>query len=125
MSVDRARRMQAEGLAELALPEEWTPEHLVLAALARCSLASLAFHVRRAELDFVASATASGAVARREDGGWGFAEIECSLEVELEPALHREKLTALVARAERGCFVGASLAPRPRYRWQVNGEKVG
>ncbi|MBA3413102.1 MAG: OsmC family protein [Actinobacteria bacterium] len=122
--MDRARRMQAEGLAELALPEQWTPEHLVLAALARCSLASLAFHVRRAELDFVASATASGAVARREDGGWGFVDLECALDVELEPALPQEELSALVARAERGCFVGASLSPRPQYRWQLNGQRL-
>ena len=31
------------------------------------------------------------------------------------------ELAALLAKAERDCFVGASLKPSPRYRWRVNG----
>jgi methylmalonyl-CoA mutase cobalamin-binding subunit len=30
----------------------------------------------------------------------------------------------LVAKAERDCFVGASLTARPRYHWTVNGEEL-
>jgi len=30
----------------------------------------------------------------------------------------------LLARAQRDCFVGASLTARPRYEWRVNGELV-
>jgi hypothetical protein len=30
----------------------------------------------------------------------------------------------LVARAEKGCFVGNSLVARPSYHWTVNGEEV-
>jgi hypothetical protein len=51
-------------------------------------------------------------------------ELDVEIDLELEPAPPREELTALLAKAERDCFVGASLEPSPRYRWQVNGAQV-
>jgi hypothetical protein len=32
-----------------------------------------------------------------------------------------DELPALLSKAERDCFIGASLKPSPRYRWRVNG----
>ena len=125
VALDRAGRLTAEGRSQLALEQPWTPEHLLLAGLAICSVASLAYHARRANLDLTASATASGTVApREEDGRYAFVEVDCHVEAELDPALPGEELTALLAKAERGCFVGASLTARPRYRWIVNGEEA-
>ena len=43
------------------------------------------------------------------------------LDLELDPAPPGEELAALLAKAERDCFVGASLKPSPRYNWRVNG----
>jgi len=43
---------------------------------------------------------------------------------ELEPEPSAEELRALVAKAERDCFVGASLTVKPAYRWRVNGADV-
>ena len=97
----------------------WTPEDLVLAALARCSLAALAHHAGKDGISVEASATARGAVSRREDGSWGFVEIECAVDARLDPG--PADTADLIARAERGCFVGASLDPPPRYAWTVNG----
>lgn len=42
----------------------------------------------------------------------------------MEPVPPGDELAALIAKAERDCFVGASLDPPPRYRWRVNGEDV-
>ncbi len=124
-AVDRAGRVSAEGGVAVELPPEWSPEALVLAGLARCTLASLAYHARRAELDLVASASASGAVTRREaDGRYAFVELTCRIEAEVDPAPPGEELRALIAKAERDCFVSASLTIRPRYLWRVNGEQV-
>lgn len=120
ISLDRAGRPAAEGGEPLELPGEWAPEHLVLAGLARCTLASLRYHATRAGLDAVGSAAARGTVTRREDDGvYAFVEIECELEVEIEP--EPDDLAELLAKAERDCFVGASLTAKPRYRWRVNG----
>lgn len=125
-AVDRTGRISAEGRPPVELGEAWMPEHLVLAGLARCTLTSLAYHASRAGLGLAASASASGAVTKREeDGRYAFVEVECRLDVELDPAPSAEELAALLAKAERDCFVGASLTAPPRYRWRVNGEEMG
>jgi uncharacterized OsmC-like protein len=117
---DRAGRVTAGGQAPLDLDEAWTPEHLVLAGLVRCTLQSLRFHANRAGVDFLAEASASGRVTKRDsDGRYAFVELEVSVELELEP--EPTDLGELLAKAERDCFVGASLTPKPVYRWRVNG----
>ena len=104
---------------------EWTPEHLVLAGLGSCTLKSLAFHAERRSISSAGEAAAAGVVTKREeDGRYAFVEIECGLDVELEPAPEGEHLKELLDLAERDCFVGASLTAKPRYEWRVNGEVV-
>jgi organic hydroperoxide reductase OsmC/OhrA len=118
-------RLLADGDDPLEPGEAWTPEHLVLAGLMRCTLKSLVFHAERAELSARGSARSKALVAKREsDGRFAFVEIECALEVELDPPPETADLAELLARAQRDCFVGASLTARPRYEWRVNGELV-
>ncbi|MGI8421941.1 MAG: OsmC family protein [Gaiellaceae bacterium] len=118
-SLDRAGRASAEGGATLEPDEAWTPEHLVLAGLLKCSLTSLTYHARRAGLDIVGAGTAEGVVERREeDGRFAFTEIDVRFEIELDPV--PDDLDALIAKAERDCFVGASLRIKPHYDWSVN-----
>ena len=116
------------GLAADGQPMELadaTAEHLLLAGLARCSLSSLNYFARQRDVEVRASAYASGTVTRREDDDrYGFVNIECKMEVELEGELPDDELRALLERAEWGCFVGASLRPSPRYTWRVNGRDV-
>jgi organic hydroperoxide reductase OsmC/OhrA len=119
IDVDRDGQIRFEGEGVIAFEGPWKPEHLVLAALAACSVTSLEYHARRDSLSHAASAAAWGVVGPREDGSWGFREIEVRIDAELQPA--PDELSSLLARAERGCFVGASLEPRPVYRWTVNG----
>ena len=125
IGLDRTGRVTAEGHSPLDLDPAWTPEHLVLAGLIRCTLQSLRFHAAPKEIDFVANASASGKVTRRpEDGRYAFVEIDVELELELDPVPPGDELAALLAKAERDCFVGASLRPSPTYRWRVNGTAV-
>jgi len=122
IGLDRAGRITADGRSPLELDAAWTPEHLLLAALVRCTLQSLRFHAGFEGVDFVASASAAGMVTKRPgDGRYAFAEIDVELELELEPEPPDEELAALIEKAERDCFVGASLTIPPRYRWHVNG----
>jgi uncharacterized OsmC-like protein len=107
----------AEGTA-VEVPESWSPEHLVLAAVLDCSLTSLRYHARREGVAVTASGEASGTVTRRErDGRFAFVEIEAHFDVHFEPAPADQG--ALLERAERDCFVGASLTAPPRYVWNV------
>jgi organic hydroperoxide reductase OsmC/OhrA len=124
-SLDADGRLLANGEAPLAPGEPWTPEHLVLAGLMRCTLESLAFHAQRANVAVRGGAGAEGVVSKREeDGRYAFVELEVGLDVELDPLPEQAALAELLDLAERDCFVGASLTPSPRYEWRVNGEVV-
>jgi len=119
IALDREGRASAEGGEARDFGEEWTPEHLVLIALARCSMTSLRYFAKQRGLNVTAEASASGKVTAREDGRYGFVELEVRIDVELDTV--PEDLHALLERAEWGCFVGASLTPKPTYSWRVNG----
>ena len=105
------------GGESLRPPESWTADHLLLAALLRCSIDSLSHHARRAGSATRASGFASGRITKRADGRYAFVEIECTIDATLTPAV--AGLEELLAKAERDCFVGASLTVKPRYEWRV------
>ena len=118
---DRAGRISADGESELELATAWTPEHLVLAGLVRCSITSLRYHALRAGITVHASGTARGLVTKREsDGRYAFVDVSCSIGIALDPPLEGAELDALLAKAERDCFVGASLTVRPSYEWRTS-----
>jgi uncharacterized OsmC-like protein len=126
VTVDRDRvARSALGGSPLPREAEWWAEHYVLAGLVRCTLASMDYAARRAGANCVGSGSAHGIVTRREeDGRYALVEVEASFDVQLAPAPPQEELPALVDKAELGCFVGNSLAVKPRYRWVVNGEEL-
>jgi organic hydroperoxide reductase OsmC/OhrA len=124
VSVDRdGTARSGEGGSPLAEEDAWAPEHLVLAGLARCILTSLDYHARRGEIEVKGSTEARGEVAQRDtDGRHAFVHIRVDVDVTLDPKPQSSR--ELVAKAERDCFVGASLTARPRYHWTVNGEEL-
>ena len=121
IGLDPAGAFRIDDTAMPKLTDTWTPEHLVLAGLVRCSLTSLGYHARREGITLAASSgSASGRITKRaEDGRYAFVEIDCELDVTLEPA--PDDMEELLAKGERDCFIGASLTVKPRYRWRVNG----
>ena len=123
IELDRAGRLTADGHAPLELDPAWTPEHLVLAGLVRCTLQSLRHHADHGGVDFAGTARATARVTKRAgDERYAFVEIDVNLDLELEPL--PDDVRALLDKAERDCFVGASLQPSPNYRWRVNGTAI-
>ena len=124
VSLDRGGDARSDdGGPVLEHDEAWSPEHLVLTGLARCTLTSLRYHAKRIDVTVGGSAEASGTVTQRDtDGRYAFVRIKVDLDVTLEPA--PASVRELLSKAERDCFVGASLTARPRYRWTVNGEEI-
>jgi organic hydroperoxide reductase OsmC/OhrA len=115
----------ALGGSPIPREEEWWAEHLVLAGLLRCTLASMSYSARRAGFHSKGTGRAHGKVTNRDsDGFYAFVEIETTLEVDVDPAPAAPALRELVAWAERGCFVSNSLTARPRHRWIVNGREL-
>jgi uncharacterized OsmC-like protein len=110
----------------LDVPAEWSPEHLLLAGLVRCSLKSLRHHAGRKGVDVgSASANSRTLVTKREtDDRYALVDTEVELAVELDPEPEPDTLAELLELAERDCFVGSSLTAKPSYRWLVNGRIV-
>jgi len=127
IELDRRYRVSADGGDPQQLPRDFAPEHLALAGLARCTLASLAYHADRVGIKVEASSVgATGRVTKRAvDGRYAFVDLECRLDVELRPPPDRESQQALLSKAERDCFVGASFVAPTRYAWRVNGREAG
>ncbi|HET8606304.1 MAG TPA: OsmC family protein [Gaiellaceae bacterium] len=120
VAVDEQGRIATDGTA-VELGEEWTADHVLLVAVVRCSIASLAFHARRASLDHAAAGTAVGTVTKPEgEERYRFVSIDVELDVRLDPAPDADALAELLAKAERDCFVGSSLKAKPSYAWRVN-----
>ena len=124
VSLDRGGEATSnEGGSPLPDEEAWSPEHLVLAGLARCTLTSLDYHARRVGIESGGAVGAWGEVTQRTtDGRYAFVRVKVDADVTLDPA--PANVRELLSKAERDCFVGATLTAKPRYRWTVNGEEV-
>jgi organic hydroperoxide reductase OsmC/OhrA len=119
VEVDRGGRMFIPGGAQIDPAEGWSPDHLLLAALVRCSIESLVYHARRAGHEVAATGAAQGRITKRdEDGRYAFVEIAVAVDAQLTPRTN--EVDDLVAKAERDCFVGASLTVKPEYTWRVS-----
>jgi len=116
---------EEHGLA-LGTPPEWSAEHLLLAALVRCSLTSLGYHARLKGLEVgPGTGRARALIAKREaDDRYAVVDVDVELEVEIEPEPEPGALAGLLALAERDCFIGSSLTAEPSYRWTVNGRTI-
>ena len=112
--------LRTEDGTALAPGPSWTPEHLLLAGLIRCSLESLRYHAKRVGSEVEsATGTANAHVEKREsDGRMAIVTAGVTLDVRIVPL--PENLADLFAKAERDCFVGASLTAKPQYHWTVN-----
>ena len=124
ISLDEQETLSADG-NPVKIEGEASAEHLLLAALARCSISSLEHFASQKDIEVHVSAYASGTVTRRdEDDRYGFVDLECKLDARIEPEPPEDELRQLLQSAEWGCFIGASLKPAPRYRWRVNGRDL-
>ena len=106
--------MTVPGGAQIEAPEGWSPDHLLLAALVRCSIDSFAYHARRAghEVDAAGSAHGRSRSASRTAATHS-SRSTWSIDAALDP--RSDDPAELVAKAERDCFVGASLTVEPDY----------
>ena len=119
VEVDNGGRMTIPGGGQFVPPEGWSADHLLLAALVRCSIDSLAYHARRAGHEVTASGEAQGTVTKSgEDARYRFVTIDVRIDAQLTP--RATDVDDLLAKAERDCFIGASLTLKPEYEWHVS-----
>ena len=120
-AIDLGARMRTEDGTPLDADASWTAEHLLLAALVRCSVASLDYHAHRAGNRVETSKGSARALFTRRDSDDRYAatEIEVDLDIELLEQPGEDELNELLLKAERDCFIGASLTAKPVYHWHV------
>jgi organic hydroperoxide reductase OsmC/OhrA len=119
VELDRGGRLTIPGGGQMVPPEGWSADHLLLAALVRCSIDSFAYHARRAGHDVTASGSAHGLITKSgPDDRYRFVTIDVQVAAQLTPRM--SDVTELIAKAERDCFVGASLTVTPEYAWHVS-----
>ncbi len=119
VEVDNAGRMTIPGGGQFVPPEGWSADHLLLAALVRCSIDAFAYHARRGGHEVTASGEAQGTITKSgEDGRYRFIEID--VRINAQPTPRSNEVEVLVAKAERDCFIGASLTLKPAYEWHVS-----
>lgn len=115
----------ADGEGAIDPPEAWKPDHFLVAALLTCALQSFRYHAERAGLESSGRGEGRALVTKREtDERYAVVEIVASYEIALQPDPSDEGVAELLHKAERDCFVGASLTVEPEYRWTVNGRAV-
>ena len=114
--------LRTEDGALLDIDPAWSPEHLMLAALIRCTLKSLAHHARRAGIEVASSTGSARALFTKRESDERYAVMECevTLDVRLVPPPGDDERAHLLAKAERDCFIGASLTVGPTYTWNVS-----
>ena len=117
--LDRGGGLRTDDGAHL---EDASAEHLLLGALLRCTAQSLRYSAKKRGVETVdVGGTAKALVRRRdEDGRYAIVRSEVTLDVALEPKPGRAELSEIFSWAERGCFVGSSLAAKPIYRWNLS-----
>jgi organic hydroperoxide reductase OsmC/OhrA len=117
--IDRGGRMTIPGGAQIDPPAGWSADHLLLAALIRCSIDSFVYHARRLGHEVDAQGQARGTVSKaRPDDRYAFVSLDVQIEAQLTP--RATDPGELIASAERDCFVGASLKLKPTYDWQLS-----
>ncbi len=116
-----ARSDRGGGVLAGAEEASWTPEHLVLAGLARCTLTSLRYHCVRAGITLTSSSTGArdGHADASRTAASRSSTSPSTADVSFDPKPDDETIADLLAKAERDCFVGASLTATPSYTWNV------
>jgi organic hydroperoxide reductase OsmC/OhrA len=101
---------------------DWSPEHLFLASVQSCTMLSFLAHCAHRAIGVRAyRSSAHGEVSRGEDGGrYAFQRVMMSVMARVEDG-RVDDARALTDRAERDCFISASITAEVDTDWRIIG----
>jgi len=91
-------------------PGLWTPEHLLVAAISTCYVATLRAVAEASKLDFLSLELNLEGTIEKQEGGFRFTRIQMRPVVTIDKPEDRERMGRLLEKAERVCLISRSLS---------------
>ena len=102
------------------LEGRWTPEELLLAAVAGCYTTTLRAIAGTAQFDFTdLQVEASGTIRKAESGGYSFTEIVIRPSLKISSGEERDRALDLLKRAEKLCLVSRAIGTTLKFEPQL------
>ena len=100
-------------------PGLWTPEHLLLGAVATCYVATFRAIAEASRLAFDQMEVFVEGTIEKQEGGFRFTKITLRPTIRIENENDRERAERLIGKAERACLVSRSLACATDISFQI------
>ena len=101
------------------LEGRWTPEELLLAAVAGCYTTTLRAIAGSAQFNFTDLQVEATGVIRKGESGYSFTEITIRPNLKISTAEERERALELLRRAERLCLVSRAIGTPLKFEPQL------
>ena len=100
-------------------PGLWTPEHLLLGAVATCYVSTFRAIAERSKLEVAGLEVFVEGIITKEQGGFRFTEIIIRPLITVERESDREKAQRLAEKAENACLISRSLSAKITAQYKV------
>jgi peroxiredoxin-like protein len=97
----------------------WTPEHMLVAAVASCYVATFSAIAAMSKLEFIGLEVAVEGVLTKEADGLRFTRIVVRPELALPEGANEERALRVLEKAEKGCLIARSLAAKTELLPQI------
>jgi peroxiredoxin-like protein len=101
------------------LEGRWTPEELLLAAVAGCYTTTLRAIAGTAQFDFTDLQVEASGVVRKAESGYSFTEIVVRPNLRISSEEERERALTLLRKAEKLCLVSRALGTSLKFEPQL------
>lgn len=101
--------------------DAWSPEQLLLGAVASCYLLTFRALARASKIEVVSLTIAGEGVVDRADGVMRFTDIVLRPRLTIAAGADRARVERALEKAKRGCLVSASLVPEVRVEPEIAG----
>ena len=91
-------------------PGLWTPEHLLVASVATCFLATFRAVAENSKLQVIRLEVEAEGVLEKQEGGFRFTHVVVRPRLTIADAADQERAQRLLEKAERACLISRSLS---------------
>ncbi|SPF34595.1 putative redox protein, regulator of disulfide bond formation [Candidatus Sulfotelmatobacter kueseliae] len=101
------------------LEGRWTPEELLLAAVASCYTTTLRAIAGTAQFNFTDLQVEASGTVRKAESGWTFSQIVVRPNLKITSTEERERALELLKRAEKLCLVSRAIGTTLKFEPQL------